>query len=304
MHTQARVQAHSPGHQTPGSPTKGRQKLHLRGKFENTPPEALYPMKKTSPPPPQLSQFSGSPAPRTPSYGPAPPSPHNMARSTALGHPRPQGPARWTLPSDARAGSAVESPTRDKKAGRRRHCRPQPHAQGRCGERTYGPPPRETQPSAPPTPERPAEASPQHPQREWSTPALAADCTQQRAGPSLRPCGTGTGTARTERRAAPRAGAAHWPPSQLRGTCAWGKGCPESSQPAKQLLSTRQQPGSALIRQRKTREAQQESGWRLGGPDTQPWAVCCLASGHFCPLLGRSEAGRGRAALPSPALPA
>ena len=56
-------------------------------------------------------------------------------------------------------------------------------------------------------------------------------------------------------------------------------------------------------RERKTREAQQESSWRLGGPDAQPRTVCCLASGHLRPLPGRAEAGRSRAVLPSPVLP-
>lgn len=58
-----------------------------------------------------------------------------------------------------------------------------------------------------------------------------------------------------------------------------------------------QQPGISSGPAKGKQEAQQESGWRLGGPDTQPHTVCCLASGHFCHCwagVRRGEAGQCR----------
>lgn len=51
---------------------------------------------------------------------------------------------------------------------------------------------------------------------------------------------------------------------------------------------------------------QERPGGRMAGGwvvQTRPRTVRCLASGHFCPLLGRGTAGKGRAVLPSPVLP-
>lgn len=152
-----------------------------------------------------------------------------------------------------------------------------------------------------PTPERPAEASLSIPAGSGAPLPHSGPCPTA-SRPLSAPCGKGT-----ERGAAPpRCCVAARGPQPTPQHLPLGERTPRV-QPACRGAELLRHPSAAApapTRQRKTSEAQQESGGRLGGPDARPWAVCCLASGHFCLLLGRSETGRGRAALPSPALPA
>lgn len=201
-------------------------------------------------------------------------------------------------PRDARHSEQSRAP-RERQKGGRSQDRVLTVARG--GESEWAPAPQATR-FPPPPPQRGQQRPPWASPQGAGHPCLTADHARQQAGPSLHPAGRGPSVALLPHAVVlPHAG-----PQPTPQHLPLGERTPRV-QPACQgaeLLRHPSAAASAPIRQRKTSEAQQESDGRLGGPDARPWAVCCLASGHFCLLLGRSETGRGRAALPSPAQPA